>query len=62
MEKPFVAGSANAEHLIARAEGKGLHLAVSYQRHLEGPYMYLHDLVSIRRSPCALRAVRLRTS
>jgi predicted dehydrogenase len=45
MEKPFVAGSANAAHLIAQAESKGLHLAVSYQRHLEGPYMYLRDLV-----------------
>ena len=45
MEKPFVPGSASAEHLIARAEARGLHLAVSYQRHLEGPYVYLHDLV-----------------
>lgn len=45
MEKPFVAGSANAARLIAEAEAKGRHLAVSYQRHLEGPYLYLHDLV-----------------
>ena len=45
MEKPFVAGSANAQQLIARAEANKLHLAVSYQRHLEGPYMYLRDLV-----------------
>lgn len=45
MEKPFVSGSANAARLIAAAEAKGRHLAVSYQRHLEGPYLYLHDLV-----------------
>lgn len=45
MEKPFVAGSANAARLIVRAKATGRHLAVSYQRHLEGPYVYLHDLV-----------------
>jgi predicted dehydrogenase len=45
MEKPFVAGAANAEQLIARAQETGRHLAVSYQRHVEGPYVYLHDLV-----------------
>jgi predicted dehydrogenase len=41
MEKPFVAGSANAEALVAHAQKTGLHLAVAYQRHLQGPYMYL---------------------
>jgi len=45
MEKPFVAGSANAEHLIDVAKERGKHLAVAYQRHLEGAYMFLHDLV-----------------
>lgn len=45
MEKPFVHGSDNAEKLIAHAESVGKHLAVSYQRHLQAPYAYLHDLV-----------------
>jgi predicted dehydrogenase len=45
MEKPFVSGSANAEHLIAHAESKGKHLAVSYQRHLQGPYLYIRNLI-----------------
>ncbi len=45
MEKPFVAGGANAARLIARAEEQRRHLAVSYQRHLEGPYMYMRELV-----------------
>lgn len=45
MEKPFVAGSANARRLIAHAQQKGKHLAVAYQRHLEGPYMYIRGLI-----------------
>jgi predicted dehydrogenase len=45
MEKPFVVGSANAEALVARARARGLHLAIAYQRHVEGAYRYLHDLV-----------------
>lgn len=45
MEKPFVAGSANSERLIAFAAEKGKHLAVSYQRHLQGPYLYLKQLI-----------------
>ncbi len=45
MEKPFVAGSANAEHLIEAANARGKHLAVSYQRHVQGPYIFLRDLV-----------------
>jgi predicted dehydrogenase len=45
MEKPFVAGSANAERLIAFAAEQGKHLAVSYQRHLQGPYLYLKQLI-----------------
>jgi len=40
-----VAGGADSARLIARAEEKGRHLAVAYQRHLEGPYVYLRDLV-----------------
>ncbi len=46
MEKPFVAGSVNAERLIAYAQEQGKLLAVSYQRHLEGPYVYLRELVA----------------
>ncbi|WP_274650871.1 Gfo/Idh/MocA family protein [Paenibacillus humicola] len=46
MEKPFVAGSENAARIIARAEEKKRHLAVAYQRHLMGPYMYIHDLIA----------------
>lgn len=45
MEKPFVCGSANAERLIAAAERAGKRLAVSYQRHLQGPYVYLRRLI-----------------
>jgi predicted dehydrogenase len=45
MEKPFVVGSANAERLVARARERKLHLAIAYQRHVEGAYRYLHDLV-----------------
>lgn len=45
MEKPFVAGSENAKEIIACAEQVGKHLAVGYQRHTQGPYMYLRDLV-----------------
>ena len=45
MEKPFVAGSENAERLVAFAEEKGRHLAVSYQRHLEGHYVYLREMI-----------------
>lgn len=45
MEKPFVVGSANAERFVALARERQLHLAIAYQRHVEGVYMYLHDLV-----------------
>jgi len=45
MEKPFVVGSANAARLIAHARDARRHLAIAYQRHVEGAYMYLHDLV-----------------
>ncbi len=45
MEKPFVAGSTDAARLVAVAHERGKHLAVAYQRHLEGTYMYLRDLI-----------------
>ncbi|WP_273366915.1 Gfo/Idh/MocA family protein [Alicyclobacillus herbarius] len=46
MEKPFVAGSENARRLIEAAKERGLHMAVSYQRHTEGPYLYLKRLIA----------------
>ena len=33
------------EVFVAVAKERGKHLAVAYQRHLEGAYMYLRDLV-----------------
>jgi predicted dehydrogenase len=45
MEKPFVAGSEHAEHIISHAESLNKHLAVAYQRHLLGPYIYIHNLI-----------------
>jgi len=45
MEKPFVVGSANAMRLIALARERDKHLAIAYQRHVEGPYTYLRALV-----------------
>ncbi|MDF2961533.1 MAG: putative dehydrogenase [Paenibacillus sp.] len=45
MEKPFVAGSENAERIIAYAEAVNKHLAVAYQRHLMGPYIYIRNLI-----------------
>jgi predicted dehydrogenase len=45
MEKPFVDGSENAERLIAHATSVNKHLAVAYQRHLMGPYIYIRDLI-----------------
>ncbi|QHW29785.1 Gfo/Idh/MocA family oxidoreductase [Paenibacillus rhizovicinus] len=45
MEKPFVSGSDNAAQIIAHAEKVNKHLAVAYQRHLMGPYMYIRDLI-----------------
>ncbi|WP_211749798.1 Gfo/Idh/MocA family oxidoreductase [Paenibacillus sp. Marseille-Q4541] len=45
MEKPFVDGADNAEQIIRQAEASGKHLAVSYQRHLLGPYMYMQEAV-----------------
>ncbi len=45
MEKPFVAGSAHAARLVAVAQERGKHLAVAYQRHLEGTYLYLRELI-----------------
>lgn len=45
MEKPFVDGSENAESIIAHAANVNKHLAVAYQRHLIGPYIYMHDLI-----------------
>ncbi|GAK38730.1 Gfo/Idh/MocA family oxidoreductase [Paenibacillus urinalis] len=46
MEKPFVDGAANAEAIISHAAASGKHLAVAYQRHLLGPYMYMKQSVS----------------
>lgn len=46
MEKPFVAGSENAEKLVKFAEEKGRHLAVSYQRHLQGHFAYLREMIA----------------
>ncbi len=45
MEKPFVDGSENAERIIAHAEKVNKHLAVAYQRHLMGPYIYIRNLI-----------------
>ncbi|EXX87973.1 oxidoreductase [Paenibacillus darwinianus] len=45
MEKPFVDGSVNAARIIAHAESVGMHLAIAYQRHLMGPFIYIRDLV-----------------
>ncbi|TLS50074.1 Gfo/Idh/MocA family oxidoreductase [Paenibacillus antri] len=45
MEKPFVDGSENAERIIAQAEKLNKHLAVAYQRHLQGPYIYIRNLI-----------------
>lgn len=45
MEKPFVSGSENARKIIAHADKVGRHLVVSYQRHLQGPYLYLRNLI-----------------
>lgn len=45
MEKPFVSGSENAKKLIAHANEQDRHLAVSYQRHTQGQYMYLRNLI-----------------
>jgi predicted dehydrogenase len=45
LEKPFVAGSQNAKTIIDHARSLGKHLAVAYQRHLQGPYVYLRDLI-----------------
>ncbi|SEC79286.1 Gfo/Idh/MocA family oxidoreductase [Paenibacillus sp. GP183] len=45
MEKPFVDGSENAAHIIAQADTLNKHLAVAYQRHLQGPYIYIRDLI-----------------
>jgi predicted dehydrogenase len=45
MEKPFVAGSENARILIDEAKKQNRHIAVSYQRHTEGPYLYLKRLI-----------------
>lgn len=45
MEKPFVDGSENAERIIAQAETLNKHLAVAYQRHLQGPYIYIRNLI-----------------
>ncbi|GGJ04931.1 scyllo-inositol 2-dehydrogenase (NADP(+)) [Alicyclobacillus cellulosilyticus] len=45
MEKPFVAGSENARTIIERARQLGRHLAVAYQRHVQGPYLYLRHLI-----------------
>lgn len=45
MEKPFVAGSENARKLIEHSASVGRHLVVSYQRHLQGQYLYLRNLV-----------------
>jgi predicted dehydrogenase len=45
MEKPFVDGSEKAEHIIGHAASVNKHLAVAYQRHLMGPYIYIRDLI-----------------
>lgn len=45
MEKPFVAGSEHAKEIIAHADALNRHLAVGYQRHTEGAYLYLRDLI-----------------
>ena len=45
MEKPFVAGSENAERIIEHAQRLNKHLAVAYQRHLMGPYMFMRDFI-----------------
>lgn len=45
LEKPFVAGSENARQIILHAESVKKHLVVSYQRHLQGPYVYLRNLI-----------------
>ena len=45
MEKPLVAGSEQARRIIAQAQRVGRHLAVGYQRHTEGTYLYVRQLV-----------------
>ncbi|SEO19043.1 Gfo/Idh/MocA family protein [Paenibacillus sp. OV219] len=45
MEKPFVDGSESAEKIIARAAEVNKHLAVAYQRHLMGQFIYIRNLI-----------------
>jgi predicted dehydrogenase len=45
MEKPFVDGSEKAERIISHAASLNKHLAIAYQRHLMGPYIYIRDLI-----------------
>jgi predicted dehydrogenase len=45
MEKPFVHGIENGFSIIRYARSQGKHLAIAYQRHLQGPFMYIRNLI-----------------
>ena len=45
LEKPFVSGSDNAETLARSAVQKQKHLAVAYQQHLEGPFLFMREVI-----------------
>jgi len=49
MEKPLVCTTPHAHALIAQAKQSGVILMLSYQRHLQGPYIYIHRGVAIAR-------------
>ncbi|MCD6521011.1 MAG: Gfo/Idh/MocA family oxidoreductase [Anaerolineae bacterium] len=46
MEKPMVCSVAHAKQLIAAAKEKEKILMVSYQRHFQGPYLYIRKQVT----------------
>ncbi|MCC2685779.1 MAG: putative dehydrogenase [Paenibacillaceae bacterium] len=45
MEKPFVHGVESCERIIAHAKAQGKHLAIAYQRHLMGPFLYIREFI-----------------
>lgn len=45
MEKPLVCTTPHAHTLIAQAQQSGVILMLSYQRHLQGPYIYIREQI-----------------
>lgn len=57
VEKPMTCSSAEAAILLEKTQTTGKVLQVSYQRHFQLEFLYIHDAIALQRKFIRLRAI-----